>query len=87
MPASSRPLADSSQPGDFGTKGRANTVGRSGQKLQEGGQHPLRLGIGILLRGVVVGEGAEHDPQTLTSGILQGQQSLDDFGGDFRCTL
>lgn len=83
MPASSRPLADSSQRGDLGTKERANTLERSGHKLQEGGQHPLRLGICILLRGAVVGEGAEHVSHMLTSGILQGQQSADDFGGGF----
>lgn len=58
-----------------------SAAGRSCRR--EGEQHPLRLGIGILLRGAVVGEGAEHDSQMLTSGILQGQQSADDFGGDF----
>lgn len=37
VPASSRPLTDSSQRGDLGTIERANTPERSGQKLQEGG--------------------------------------------------
>ncbi|KAJ5264750.1 hypothetical protein N7534_007924 [Penicillium rubens] len=69
--------------GRLGAKERANTPERSGQKLQESWEHPLRLGIGIFLRDAVIDEEAEHDSQLLTSGILQGKQSTDGFGGYF----